>query len=247
MAKKTVDALVEAGKATAGPPLGPQLGPMGVNIGQVISEINKKTAEFKGMQVPVKVIIDEDTKEFEIKVGTPPTSSLIKKETGISKGSKNPKEEKVADMVIEQIIKIAKMKQDALLGATLKEKVKEVIGTCNSMGVLVEGVSPVEAVKLVNEGKFDKEISEEKTELSEEEKKKLEDERKMLAEELKAKKEQFEKEANAIIKTMEGKNKKDIRGKLKEAKIPQEIIDALVPAEEVSVSEAKAATSAAKK
>ena len=247
MAKKTIEALVEAGKATAGPPLGPALGPMGVNIGQVISEINKKTAEFKGMQVPVKVIIDEETKEFNIKVGTPPTTSLIKKETGVEKGSKNPKEEKVADILIEQIIKIAKMKEDALLGADLKAKVKEVIGTCNSMGVLVEGVQASEAIKLVNDGKFDKEISEEKTELSEEEKKKLEEERKKLAEELKAKREIFEKEAQTIIKDMEGKDKKDIRGKLKEAKIPQEIIDQLVPAEEVQVGEAKAAAPAAKK
>ena len=249
MAKKTIEALVEAGKATAGPPLGPALGPMGVNIGQVISEINKKTAEFKGMQVPVKVIIDESTKEFDIKVGTPPTTSLIKKETGVDKGSKNPKEEKVADVLIEQIIKVAKMKEDALLGKTLKEKVKEIIGTCNSMGVLVEGVPAVDAIKLVNEGKFDKEISEEKTEISEEEKKKLEEEKRKMAEELAAKREEFLKEANSIIKTMEGKDKKDVRGKLKEAKIPQEIIDELVPAETVEVKEAKAgaASAAAKK
>lgn len=199
------------------------------------------------MQVPVKVIVDEDTKEFNIKVGTPPTSSLIKKETGIEKGSKHPHEEKVADILIEQIIKIAKMKEDSLLGSTLKEKVKEIIGTCNSMGVLVEGVPAVDAVKQVNEGKFDKEIAEEKTEISEEEKKKLEEEKRKMAEELAAKREEFEKEAKAIIATMEGKDKKDIRGKLKEAKIPQEIIDELVPAEEVKVGEAKAATSAAKK
>jgi large subunit ribosomal protein L11 len=247
MAKKTIEASVEAGKATAGPPLGPALGPIGVNIGQVISEINKKTAEFKGMQVPVKVIVDEDTKEFNIKVGTPPTSSLIKKETRIEKGSKNPKEEKVADVLIEQIIKIAKMKEDSLLGKSLKEKVKEIIGTCNSMGVLVEGVPAVEAIKLVNQGKFDKEIKEEKTELSEEEKKKLEEERKKLAEELAKKREEFEKQAKEIIASMEGKDKKEIRGKLKEEKIPQEIIDELVPAEEVTVGEAKAAAPAAKK
>ena len=188
MAKKTVDVLIEGGKATAAPPLGPALGPLGVNIGQVVSEINKKTAEFKGMQVPVKVIVDEETKEFEIKVGTPPVSALLKKELHIEKGSGNPKEEKIADILIEQIIKIAKMKEDALLGADLKSKVKEVIGTCNSMGVLVEGVPASEAIKLVNQGKFDKEIAEEKTELSEEEKKRLEEERRKLAEKLEKKK-----------------------------------------------------------
>ena len=108
-----------------------------------------------------------------------------------------------------------------------------------SMGVKVEGVHATEAIKLVNDGKFDKEIAEEKTEISAEEQKKLEEERKKMAEELAAKREQFEKEANAIIKSMEGKDKKDIRGKLKEAKIPQEIIDELVPADTVEVKEAK--------
>jgi len=239
MAKKSVDVMIEGGKATAAPPLGPALGPLGVNIGQVVSEINKKTAEFKGMQVPVKVTVDEDTKEFEISVGTPPVSALLKKEVHIEKGSGSPKEEKVADVLIEQIIKIAKMKEDALMGKTLKEKIKEIIGTCNSMGILVEGVPGTDAIKLVNQGKFDKEIAEEKTELSEEDKKKLEEERKKLAEELEKKRAEFEKQAKEIIAEMEGKEKKEIRTKLKEAKIPEKIINELVPAEEVAVAEAK--------
>ena len=66
MATQTIEQLVEGGKATAAPPLGPALGPLGVNIGQVVAEINKKTESFKGMQVPVKVIVDGDTKEFSI-------------------------------------------------------------------------------------------------------------------------------------------------------------------------------------
>ena len=106
MAKETIDQLVEGGKATAAPPLGPALGPMGVNIGEVVAEINKKTAEFKGMQVPVKIIVDTETKEFNITVGTPPASALIKKEAKIEKGSGNPKADKIADLLIEQIIKI---------------------------------------------------------------------------------------------------------------------------------------------
>ena len=73
-----VEALVEGGKASAGPPLGPALGPMGVNIGEVINQINEKTKDFKGMKVPVIVIIDG--KNFKIKVGTPPISAMIKKE-----------------------------------------------------------------------------------------------------------------------------------------------------------------------
>ncbi|HZX44395.1 MAG TPA: 50S ribosomal protein L11, partial [Candidatus Nanoarchaeia archaeon] len=162
MAKETVEVMVEGGKATAAPPLGPALGPMGVNIGQVVGKINEKTKSFAGMKVPVKVIIDKSTKQFEVEVGTPPCSQLLKKEANIEKGSSNPLEDKVADVLIEQIIKVAKMKEGALLGKTLKSKVKEVIGTCNSMGILVEGKSAKEATAEVNAGKYDAEIKAEK-------------------------------------------------------------------------------------
>src|SRR3989338_6567360 len=106
MATQTVEALVAGGKATAAPPLGPALGPLGVNIGQVVAEINKKTSVFNGMQVPVKVIVNTDTKSFETSIGTPPAAALILKEAGIQKGSGNPKTDKVADVLIEQIIKV---------------------------------------------------------------------------------------------------------------------------------------------
>jgi large subunit ribosomal protein L11 len=234
MAKEKIESLVEGGKASAGPPLGPALGPMGVNIGEVISKINEKTAAFKGMQVPVKVIIDTDTKEFDIEVGTPPASALIKKEAGIQKGAGNPLADKVADLRIEQIIKIAKMKEDNILGKTMKEKVKEVIGTCLSMGILVHGMEAKAATKAVNEGKFDEEIRTEKTELSAEELKKLEEEKKRLAAEMEERRAELEKEAKLIISQMQGKPRGDIKAKLTEAKIPVEIIDELLPAEEAA-------------
>ena len=165
MAKQSIDALVPGGKATAAPPLGPALGPLGVNIGQVVSEINKKTASFKGMQVPVKVTVDTETKTFDVSVGTPPASALIKQEAGLEKGSSNPLLEKVADIKIEQAIKIAKMKQDSLLGKTTKERVKEVICTCQSMGVLVEGKPAHDIITAINNGEFAEEIKLEKTEI----------------------------------------------------------------------------------
>jgi large subunit ribosomal protein L11 len=231
MPKQTVESLVEGGKATAAPPLGPALGPLGVNIGQVVAEINKKTASFKGMQVPVKVIVDSDTKEFEITVGTPPASSLIKKEAGLEKGASNPLTDKVADLKIEQIIKIAKMKEDNLLGKELKNKIKEIMGTCQSMGVKVEGDNIPEALKRVDQGEFDQKIKEEKTELSAEELKQLEEEKKKLQEELEQKKAEFETAAKKLIAEMEGKEPGQIRSKLAEAKIPQPIIDELIPPE----------------
>ena len=240
MAKEIVESLIEGGKATAAPPLGPALGPMGVNIGQVVADINKKTAEFKGMQVPVKIIIDTDTKKYEIEIGTPPASSLIKKEAGIEKGAGNPLADKVADLKIEQIIKIAKMKESDLLGKDLKQKIKEIIGTCQSSGVLVEGVPAHDAIGLVNEGKFDKEIKEEKTELSAEELKELEEEKKHLAEEMKERHDEWMFKAKTIVDSMAGKEHGEIKGKLHEANIPEPIIHEILP-EEVKPAEGGAA------
>jgi large subunit ribosomal protein L11 len=231
MAKESVDVLIEGGKATAAPPLGPALGPLGVNIGQVVQDINKKTESFKGMQVPVKVTVDSDTKEYDITVGTPPASALIKKEAGIDKGASNPLTEKVADLKIVQIIKIAKMKEDNLLGKDTKQKVKEIIGTCQAMGVLVEGVPAHDAIKLVNEGKFDEEIKSGKTELSEEEKKKVEEEKQKLQEELKARREEFLAKAKNVLASIENKPASEKRKKLEDAEIPSPIINELVPPE----------------
>ena len=231
MAKEKVEVLVEGGKATAAPPLGPALGPMGVNIGQVVSDINKKTASFQGMQVPVKIFIDRETKQYEITIGTPPTSGLIKKEANLEKGSGKAKHEMVADILIEQVIKIAKMKETATLGKSLKEKVKEVIGTCQSMGILVEGKPARETMRDVEAGKFDEEIRLEKTELTAEELAKLEEEKKRLAEELAKRKAEFEKIAKAIIAELAGKPRGEIKVKLVAAGIPDDMIKELLPVE----------------
>ena len=85
--KQTISSLVTGGEASAGPPLGPALGPMGVNIMEVINAINEKTKEFQGMKIPVSVIVDTESKKWEIEVGIPSASALILKEAGIQKGS----------------------------------------------------------------------------------------------------------------------------------------------------------------
>jgi large subunit ribosomal protein L11 len=247
MAKITVESLIEGGKASAAPPLGPALGPTGVNIGQVITEINKKTADLKGMQVPVKVIVDPATKEFTIEVGTPPASALIKKEAGIERGAGNPLTEKMADLLIEQIIKIAKIKEGSLLGKDLKRKMKEVIGTCQSMGILVEGLDAQEALKAIDAGKFDQKIASGRTELTEEERRKLEAEKVRLKEEMERKKAEYEAKAKQLIKEMEGKENKKIRSALAEAGIPQKIIDELAPAEKAAAAAGAAPAPAGKK
>lgn len=231
MATQTVDILIEGGKATAAPPLGPALGPTGVNIGQVIAAINTKTAAYKGMQVPVKVQIDTTLKTFEISIGTPPASALIKKEANIETASGNPKADLVADLKIEQIIKIALMKEGDLLGKDLKQKVLEIVGTCQSMGIMVEGVRAPEAVAQIKSGKFDKEISARKTEISAEEQKELEEERKRLVAEVAARRDEYLAKAKQIVAGMEGKEKSAIRAKMVEAGIPAVIMDEVMPSE----------------
>ena len=150
----TVEVLVEGGKATPGQPLCPALGPLGVNIPQIVGAINEKTKAFDGMKVPVKIIIDKD-KNFEIKVGTPPTSSLVTKELGIEKGSGSTKADKVGDLKIEQVVKIAQMKGDSLMGKDVKMRSLEVIGTCDSMGVTIDGKEPRAIRKDILDGAYD--------------------------------------------------------------------------------------------
>lgn len=245
MPNQSIESLVEGGKATAAPPLGPALGPLGVNIGQVIAEINKKTEAFKGMQVPIKIIVKSETKEFTVTVGTPPASQLILKEAKIEKASANPAMDQVADLKIEQIIKISKMKEDALLGKTLKEKVKEIIGTCQGMGILVEGMKAKEAIKQVNEGKFDKEIKSEKTELSADEMRELEEEKRKLAKEIEVRRAEFTSKAKAIMEAMKGKSTSEIKSKMAEAGVPSQIAEELIDAEKAAVAAAGTAASAA--
>ena len=127
MAKETVEVLIEGGTATPGPPLGPAIGPLGINMMQVVEQINAKTSDFAGMKVPVKVIVDSTTREFEIEVGTPPTTALILEELKLEKGSQDPGMDKVADLSIEQALKIAKMKFDSLLANDYKSGAKEVM------------------------------------------------------------------------------------------------------------------------
>ncbi|QHN08321.1 50S ribosomal protein L11 [Methanothermobacter sp. THM-2] len=155
MAKETVEILIDGGKATPGPPLGPAIGPLGINMMQVVEEINRKTADFEGMKVPVKIIVDTDTRDFEVEVGTPPTTALIMDELKIEKGSQDPGMDKIADISMEQVLKIARMKFDALLSNDYKRAVKEIMGTCVSMGVTVNGKDPREVQKEVDQGVYD--------------------------------------------------------------------------------------------
>jgi large subunit ribosomal protein L11 len=153
--KKVVEALLSGGQATAGPPLGPALGPLGVNVLAIVNKINEVTENYSGMKVPVKIIVDVETKEFEVRVGTPTTSALIVSELGVQKGSGAPKTEKIGNLSMEQVVRIAKVKGTELLAKNLRAAVKEVLGSCVSMGATVEEKDPREVQKEIDEGKHD--------------------------------------------------------------------------------------------
>jgi len=244
MATESVEIMIEGGKATAAPPLGPAMGPLGVNIGQVVQDINKKTADFKGMKVPVKVVVDKDTKEYTITIGTPPASALIKKEAGVKTAAGNPLKEKVADLKIEQVIKIAKMKADSLLGKNAVSRVKEICGTCDSMGIMVEGKQARETIHDINNGSFLDKIKSGKTELTAEEMKELEAERKALEEEMKKKRAMYEAKANDVLQKMAGKPRNQLKAAMVELEIPSVLIEQFLPVDEKKV---EAAAAAAKK
>jgi hypothetical protein len=149
----------------------------------------------------------------------------------VEKGASNPRIEKIADLMLEQIIKIAKIKEDNLGGNTLKEKVKEIVGTCVSMGILVEGMNPKDALRAIEAGKFDAKIKSARTELTDEERKHLEEEKKRLKEDMEKKMVEYMNRAKAILKEMEGKESKKIRAKMMEEQIPMKIVDELAPAQ----------------
>jgi len=152
---QTVSALVTGGQASAGPPLGPSLGPMGVNIMEVINAINDKTKDFEGMKVPVTVSIDPDTKKWEIEIGIPSASALILKEAGIQKGSGTSGTDWAGDIEMDSVVKVAQTKIESSYATSIKSVAKSIIGTCVPLGIKIEGKTPKEITAEINDGKWD--------------------------------------------------------------------------------------------
>jgi large subunit ribosomal protein L11 len=158
MGELKISSLVTGGQASAGPPLGPALGPLGVNIMEVINAINDKTKDFEGMKVPITVSVDPDTKKWDIEIGIPSASALILKESGIQKGSGTSGTDWVADIGIDAIVKVAKTKLETSYASSIKSVVKTVIGTCVSLGIKIEGKTPKEITAEINDGKWDEKL-----------------------------------------------------------------------------------------
>jgi len=159
MGKQTIEVLVQGGHATPAPPLGPTLSQLKVNIPKVIEAINEKTKAFDGMEVPVKVIVD-DSKAFTIQVGTPPTTSMLKKEMNLKRLAtinEDKSMNKPGDISFDKIVKITKAKEDALSG-DMKSMVKQILGTCQSGGVTVDGKPAKQVIKEVEQGLYDQKL-----------------------------------------------------------------------------------------
>jgi large subunit ribosomal protein L11 len=160
MVEKSFNFIVNGGKASGGPPIGPALGPMGVNIMAIVNEINAQTKEYDGLPVPVDVVIDTDTKKYTVKVGMLTTFALISQTAKLDKGSGTPNTAYVADITMDQLVSIAKKKRAGLYAASLKTAVREVLGTCQSAGVTVEGRPAKEVQDAIKAGEFDEKLAE---------------------------------------------------------------------------------------
>lgn len=153
MSEITIAGLVEGGKATSGPPFGPALGPLGVNINAIITEINDKTKQYAGVKIPVKVHVDSGTKTYTVEVGAPPTSALILKEINIQTGAK-AKGEIVGNITMEQVKSVAKAKESKIYGKTMGQRVNQILGTCKSMGVTCDGEDPRVVIAKIKSGEL---------------------------------------------------------------------------------------------
>ena len=201
MAKvETIDLMIEGGSAKADASLSQKLGPMKINIQDVLKQVNEKTNHFKGMKIPVKLKVEPETKHVDIEVGTPPTTELLKKELRIEKGSGKPDKEKIANIAIEQLIKVAQMKEDSLLEKTLKARIKSIAGSANSLGALIEGKTSTEFNKDLETGTYNRELQEQPTAVSAEKQERLQQQLVAVQEQLRKEQEKIAKLAEEQLK-----------------------------------------------
>ncbi|MEB3859798.1 MAG: 50S ribosomal protein L11 [Desulfurococcales archaeon] len=154
-AEKVVTVQVEGGKARPGPPLGPMLSSLGLDVRKVVDDINRETSKFEGMTIPVKVIVDVKTKKYRIEVGIPTTTALLLRAVGAERPSGDPMHQKIGDLPLEKIIEIALQKKPQLLAKTLKAAVKTILGSARSIGITVNGKDPKQVTREIDEGLYD--------------------------------------------------------------------------------------------
>ncbi|GHP62254.1 50S ribosomal protein L11 [Helicobacter pylori] len=139
MAKKVVGEIklqIPAGKANPSPPVGPALGQRGVNIMEFCKAFNERTKDMGSFNIPVIITVYQD-KSFTFITKKPPVTDLIKKASGVEKGSDNPLKNKIAKLTHKQVKEIAQLKMEDLNTSTMEAAKKIVMGSARSMGVEV--------------------------------------------------------------------------------------------------------------
>ncbi len=132
-----VKLIISAGEATPAPPIGPSLAPHGIYIGEFCNKFNEMTKVYKGMQIPVIVIVYQD-RTFDLILKTPPVSSLIKKYLKIEKGSGEAGKKFVGTISKDDLRKIAEEKLPDLNTDNLASAINIIEGTARSMGIRIE-------------------------------------------------------------------------------------------------------------
>ena len=140
MAKKIKTILklqIEAGKATAAPPVGTALGPHSLNIGDFVRQFNEATKDKMGQITPVELTVYED-RTFSFVLKTPPAAFLLGKGAGVEKGSGEPNKNKVGTVTHDQVRQIAETKMQDLNANDINGAMKIVEGTARSMGIEIK-------------------------------------------------------------------------------------------------------------
>ena len=152
---KMIRSKVQGGKASPSPPLGPSISQYGLDVNEVINKINELTKKFEGLEVTVNIHVNTDTKEYRIEVKSPTTTSLLLKLAGASGPSGDPAHQKVGDVSLEDIVKIAIMKKSDLTAKSLKAAVKTILSSAATIGVTVDGKEPRDIIKEIENGVHD--------------------------------------------------------------------------------------------
>ena len=141
MAKK-IDGYIKmqivGGAANPAPPVGPALGQHGINIMEFCKAFNAKTKEMSGKIIPVVITVYAD-RSFTFITKTPPASSLLLEAAGLKKGSGEPNREKVGEVTVSQMKKIAETKWEDLNASSIESAIEMIKGTAKSMGLTVKG------------------------------------------------------------------------------------------------------------
>lgn len=152
---KVVKMQIKGGEAKPEPPLGPAIADAGLNVAEVIDRINKITEKYRGYILTVKLIIDLDSKNYDIQLELPTITSLLLNIANVSEPSGDPMHKKVGNIKLEDVVKIAILKKPELTAKSLKGAIKTVLGSARSIGITVEGKDPKEVSRDIDRGVYD--------------------------------------------------------------------------------------------